>query len=120
MAALQEGVEPHKEGAVLEAPGIGRALLRRLRLVVEVGALERDAVLEAHLEVLHRVLGLLDVLEERLAADEVLRLRDDGVAQLPHEHDEPGGGVVEPVGRRQLSHSAKPRWSYLSAHSLFQ
>ena len=96
VAPLQEGVEPDEEGAVLEAPRVGRALLRRLRLVVEVGALERDAVLEAHLEVLHRVLGLLDVLEERLAADEVLRLCDDGVAQLPHEHDKPGRGVVEP------------------------
>ena len=80
MAALQESVEAHKQRAVLKAPRVGRALLGRLRLVVKVRALEGHAVLEAQLQVLHCFLRLLDVLEQRLAADEALSLDDDGVA----------------------------------------
>jgi hypothetical protein len=66
--------------------------------VVKVRTLEGDAIFETGLQVLYRVLRLVDVLKEGLAADEALRLLDDGVAHLPHQHDQPRRRVVEPGG----------------------
>jgi hypothetical protein len=63
MAALQKRIETDEEGAVLKTPRVRRALLCSLRLVVEICALERDTVLEAHFEIFDSLLRLLNVFE---------------------------------------------------------
>ena len=50
VAALEEGVQAQEERVVLDAPGVPADLDRRLRLVVEVGALEAATYLERDLE----------------------------------------------------------------------
>ena len=93
VAALQEAVKAGEEGAVLEAPRVGRALGADPGLVVKVGALERHRDAQADLE---RVDGVLRLhLKELVTADKAGGLPDEVVADLAHEHDEPAGGVVE-------------------------
>ena len=95
--ALEEGVEPHEERVVLDAPRVLRAVGHGHLLVAEVDALEVAADAQQVAQAAHGGRGLLvrDELEDLLARQVLARLDDDGVAHLADHDHEARGRVVE-------------------------
>lgn len=96
VSPLDEAVEAGEHGVVLDRPLLVGTVLGHPPLVVLVGLLEAAAHLQHEHELLHGDVGLLVVnqREDLLAGDEPAALRDDRVAHLPDEDDEPTGRVV--------------------------
>ena len=92
VAPLQKRVQTREERGVLKLPRVLRRFLPGAALVREVLRLERAADAQRGLQFRHRF-GGLDV-EDLLRLHERARLRDEVVADFPHQHDDAPGRVV--------------------------